>query len=97
MRIDHFLCFIFVPIVQAILLLAAGTNPAGAVTTRPFAILALVVPMACYLWALRDAPLAPKNARRVVRVAVLGLFALGLTLGGFIYGLEFITSHVSLK
>ena len=97
MRIDHFLCFIFVPIVQSILLLAAGTNRPGAVTTRPFAILALVVPIACYVWALRDAPIAPKNARPAVRYAVLGLVAVGLSLGGFLFGLEFITAHTALK
>lgn len=96
MRPNHWLCLVLTPAAQALLLLSAGTNPAATATTRPLAILALVIPLGCYLWALRNAPLAPKNSRRLVRLDLLVLVALGLTLGGFLFGLEFITSQASM-
>jgi hypothetical protein len=82
------------PCVQAMLLLAAS-HPPGAVTTKPFALLALVIPIACYLWALHDAPIAPRNSRRGLRLALLVLVALGLSFGGFIFGLEIITADAA--
>jgi hypothetical protein len=94
MRPDHLLCLFVVPCLQAMLLLSAATNPPGSVTTKPIAILALVLPIACYVWGLRDAPIGPKTARRAVRLAVLSLVAMGLSSVGFIIGLELIASHV---
>ena len=82
---------------QAILLFAAAPNTRGAATSYPFVLLALVVPLACYVWGLRDAPIAPKTSRPAVRFTLLGLAAVGLALGGFIFGLEAVTANVALK
>jgi hypothetical protein len=95
MRPDHYLCLALTPAVQAILLFAAVPNSRGSATSYPFVILALVVPLACYVWGLRDAPIAPQTSRRAVRFALLGLVAVGLSLGGFIFGLEAITAHAA--
>ena len=96
MQPHHWLALVLTPAAQSLLLFSAAAKPAEVATTRLFAILAVVVPIACYLWALHDAPLAPKDASRPVRCAFRGLAASGLSLGGFIFGLELITSHAAL-
>lgn len=97
MRSDHWLCLVLTPCVQAMLLFAAAPNSRGSATSYPFVILALMVPMACYVWGLRDAPIVPKTSRRAVGFALRGLTAVGLAVGGFVYGLVVIGSHVALK
>lgn len=77
------------------LVCAAGNKFAGAVTTKPLALLAILVPVACYVWALRDAPLGLTAARPAVRFAVLGLGSLALSLGGFLVGLMFLAGRSS--
>lgn len=90
----HYLGVVLTPCVQALLLLSASNYP-KAVTAKPFALLALVIPIACYIWALRDAPIVPPNSRRAVRLAMLALVALGLSLGGFIFGLQMIAAEAA--
>ncbi len=91
MRAEHYLGFVLPPCVQALLLLSASTAPQAA-TAKPFALLALVIPIPCYIWALRDAPIVSNSPRRAVRLASLVLWALGLSFGGFVLGLEMITA-----
>ena len=93
MRPDHFLCILIVPCLQALLFLTAAANPPGSVTTTPFTILALVVPFGCYVWGLREASFNLKTSRRAVRFAVRIVVAIGLTLGGFLLGLDALVSH----
>ena len=92
MRPNHWLGFILTPIAQGLLLLTAGTNPAGTPTTRPLAILALVIPLGCYLWALRDVPFLRNQPRRLVHLAVLVLVATSLSFSGLFIGLQAITA-----
>lgn len=93
MRPDHFLCLILAQCLQAVVLLAAGTNPTGSVTTTPLAVLALVLPFGCYMWGLRGAPMGFRTSRPAVRFTVLVLVAIVLSLGGFVVGLaSFATS-----
>lgn len=88
---------VLTPCVQAMLLLSAAPSHPGAAAIRSFVILALVIPIACYIWALRDAPIVPRHSRRLVRIAVLVLIATGLSLAGYILGLEMITRHAALN
>jgi len=62
---------------------------------RPFLILALLVPFACYLWGLSDAHILPQTARRPLRLAVHVLIAAALALGGFIMGLHLVAAHAA--
>lgn len=96
MRPNHLLSLFLVPIFQAILLFAAVRNAAGSSgTAMPLALLALVVPLACYVWALRDAPLGLTTIRPALRFAILGLGSLCLSLGGFVIGLMFLAGRSS--
>jgi len=61
----------------------------------PFLILALLVPMGCYVWGLHNAPLLAKITSRFVRLVFLGLMAAGLSIGGCVYGLQVITAHTA--
>jgi len=81
------------PWLQAILVCAAASNRAGAITTIPFVLLALFIPVAFYIWALRDAPWGLATVRPTVRFAALGFGAVLLSLGGFVIGLMFVTAR----
>ena len=96
MRADHLLCALLVLAVQWIFLTVASTSTETLVAL-PVLILALLVPVPGYVWALRDAPLGVKTSRRVVRVSIVGLVAFGLSLVGFILGLVFFASRVRVK
>jgi len=93
MRPEHFLCLVLTPVAQAMLLFGATPDAPGLPASIPFLVLALMVPFGCYLWGLHNAPLAPKTSR-ALRLLLLGLVALALTMGGFLYGLQIITAHM---
>jgi hypothetical protein len=93
MRADQFFSLCLITVVQAALLISA-------VTSRPLpktvlAILALVVPIPLYVWALRGTFLAPKASRPAVRFLLLGLVAVAISTAGFILGLGFIADAPS--
>ena len=92
MRPNPWLCIVLTPVAQALLLLTACANPVGTPTTRPLGILALVIPLGCYLWGLRGSVFVPEHPRRLVRVLGLGLVAAGLSFGGLFIGLQAITA-----
>lgn len=94
MSSNNLLGFLLVPIIQAILLFAAARNAAGSSgTTTPLALLALVVPLACYVWAFHDAPLGRTTIHPVLRFAILGLGSICLSLAGFVIGLMFLAGR----
>jgi len=61
----------------------------------PFALLALLLPVPGYVWALHDAAIGLKTSRRSVRFTVVGLVAVGLSLVGFHAWLGFLCQWCS--
>jgi len=95
-RADHLLCALLVLCLQWVLLGTGGMSPAASVAI-PFALLALLLPIPGYVWALQGAPVGLKTSRRSVRFTVIGLAAVGLSVVGFIIGLVFFASGVRVK
>jgi hypothetical protein len=90
MRPDQIVSICLVNVVQAVLLISAATS-------RPLpktilAILAFLVPIPLYVWALRGTFLAPKASHRVVRLLLLGIVAVAISAAGFILGLGFMAT-----
>ena len=96
MHAGHLFCIVLVLAVQWVLL-AVGALTIEAVVAIPFFLLALLLPVPGYVWALRDAPVGLKASRRSVRFAVVGLAAFGLSVVGFILGFVFFASGVRVK
>jgi len=63
----------------------------------PSALLALVLPIPGYVWALQDAPVGRKTSRRWVRLTVVGLTACALSVVGLILGFVFFGTGVRAK
>ena len=96
MRVDHFLCASLVLVFQWILL-SFGCTSVEALVAIPLLILALLLPIPGYVWALRDAPVGVKTKRRGVEIAVIGLAACGLSMVSFILGLVWFASRIQVK
>ena len=96
MRADHFL-FVGMVLCFQWLLMGTGGMITVASETIPFALIALVLPVPAYIWALRDASVGLKTSRRAVRITIVGLVAVGLSFVGFILGFAFIASRVRAK
>jgi hypothetical protein len=96
MHAGHLFSVVLVLAVQWILLAIGGTS-AESIVALPVLLLALLLPVPGYLWALRDAPLGLKTHGRVARITVVGLASFGLSLVGFILGLVFFASRVRVK
>jgi hypothetical protein len=95
-RPKHSLCIILGFFLQMLLLRTADTSPADSVAILVFAVLALVVPFGWYVWGFRDAPMGLKTSRGAVQWAVRVLAAMGLSLGGFVFGLASLGSPLPM-
>ena len=95
MRPEHYLCLTLTPAAQAMLLLAAIPRTKGDPLSVPIAILALAIPLVCYVWGLHSVPMLAKINSRFLRLLLLALVAGGITLAGFAYGLLIITAHTT--
>ncbi len=92
-RPDQIISVCLVNVVQAALLISAATS--RPLPKKILVILALVVPIPLYMWALRGTFLAPKASLRIVRLLLLALVAAGISTAGFILGAGFIASAPS--
>jgi hypothetical protein len=96
MRGDHLFCACLVFGLQW-LLLAIGVDYSEKVVGIPLLVVALVIPVPGYMWALRDAQLGLKTSRRTVRNTIVGVVAFSLSCVGFILGLVLFAKRFRAK